>query len=74
MKKKHVAFITIILLIGVSVGSSSFVLDLSASAKNSHLITHEFNLISGNSVCFQDSLTNNEKLGYTKQWRLHPWR
>ena len=60
MKKRYLNIIVILLFIGAAISSSYFVLDLSASAKNSHLITHEVNIIAGNSVCFQDNLTNNK--------------
>ena len=65
MKKRYLNIIVILLFIGATIGSSYFVLDLSASAKNSHLITHEFNLIAGCSTCFQDDLQNNEGMPIT---------
>ena len=60
MKKKHAAVITIILLIGVSIGSSSFVTAPTISAYRPHkIIKHSVSLVAGDYACFQDNLRNN---------------
>ena len=60
MKKKHAAVITIILLIGISIGSSCFVIDSTVSACKPHkIIKHSVSLVAGCSICFQDNLKNN---------------